>query len=116
LLSTSAFARDTNKGTLALSENVTVDGHSLNSGRYTVEWNGNGPSVQVAVLQGKHTIASFPAHLSEEAAATAQDAYGTTVEPDGSKQLTVIYPGGKRLALQVVQNGTTQPSTEHPSK
>ena len=118
LLSTSAFARDTNKGTLNLSEKVTVDGKALDSGTYKVEWNGNGPSVEVSLIQGKQTVATFPAQLTDEATANPDNAYGATAGPDGSKALTSIYPAGKRFVLRVQDNAnaTNQPSTAQPSK
>ena len=46
----------------------------------------------------------FPAHLTEQASPNLQDAYSTASEPSGARSLTAIYPGGKRLALQVDQN------------
>jgi hypothetical protein len=52
LLSSSAFAAEANKGTLQLTDKVTVEGKPLNSGKYTVEWSGSGPEVQVTLLQG----------------------------------------------------------------
>jgi hypothetical protein len=116
LLSMSAFAREANKSTLQLSDKVTVEGKTLNPGRYTVQWNGNGSAAQVTLLQGKQTVATLPANLTEQAAPNTQDAYGTTVAPDGSRLLTVIYPSGKRLALQINQNGPSQQSSERPSR
>ncbi len=115
LFSSGVRAGDTNKGTLQLSEKVTVEGKFLDSGKYTVEWNGTGPTVQVTLLQGKQTVATFPAHLTEQAAPNPSAAYGTAAEPDGSRSLIAIYPAGKRLALQLDQNQAAQPSGTHGS-
>jgi hypothetical protein len=104
LFSSAAIAGEANKGTLRLSENVVIQGKALNPGKYTVEWDGSGPTVQVTLLSGKDKVATFPAHLTEQASPNAQDAYGTAAEPNGSRSLTAIYPGGKRLVLQVDQN------------
>jgi hypothetical protein len=104
LFSSAAIAGEANKGTLRLSENVVIQGKALNPGKYTVEWDGSGPTVQVTLLSGKDKVATFPAHLTEQAAPNVQDAYGTAAEPNGSRSLTAIYPSGKRLVLQVDQN------------
>jgi hypothetical protein len=104
LLSSAAIAGEANKGTLRLSENVVIQGKALNPGKYTVEWDGSGPTVQVTLLSGKEKVATFPAHLTEQASPNVQDAYGTATEPNGSRSLTAIYPGGKRVVLQVDQN------------
>jgi hypothetical protein len=111
LFSSGAIAGEANKGTLRLSDNVVVDGKSINSGDYKVEWDGSGPTVQVTLLRGKQTVATFSAHLTEQAAPNQQDAYSTTAEPDGSRALTAIYPGGKRLALKLDQTQAGQQST-----
>jgi hypothetical protein len=108
LFSAGAIAGEPNKSTLQLSDKVTVEGKALNSGKYTVEWDGTGPNVHVTLLQGKQTVATFPAHLTEQAAPNAQGAYSTTAEPDGSRALSAIYPGGKRLSLTIDQNQASQ--------
>jgi hypothetical protein len=99
--SAAAFAGETNKTTLQLYEKLTVDGKTLDPGKYTVAWQGSGPTVQVTVSQGKQTVATFPAHLTEQAVRNNGDAYGSSTAPDGSHALTAIYVGGKRTALEV---------------
>jgi len=116
LFSSGAFAGETNKGTLQLSDKVIVEGKPLNSGKYTVEWDGSGPTVQITLLQGKQTVATFPAHLTQQANSNSKDAYSTAAEPDGSRTLTAIYPGGKRFALQLDQNAPSQQPSAQPSK
>src|SRR6202048_678918 len=100
LFSSAAFAGETNKGKLILNDKVVVDGKPIEPGDYRVEWDGSGPSVQVKLLQGKQTVATLSAHVTEQADRNPQDAYSTATEPDGSRELTAIYPGGKRLALE----------------
>ncbi|MGA2811292.1 MAG: hypothetical protein ABSG16_07830 [Candidatus Acidiferrum sp.] len=105
LFSSVALAGDSNKGTLKLNDQVVVDGKPVKPGNYTVEWDGSGPAVQIKLLRGKQTVATLPAHLTEQARTSSQDAYGTSTAPDGSKSLTAIYFSGKRLALQIDRNG-----------
>jgi hypothetical protein len=107
LFTSSAFAADTNKGTLRPSEDVNVGGTPLRAGNYKVEWNGSGPDVQVTLHQGRKTVATFPAHLTEQKEAMTADAYGSVAQPHGQKELTAIYFGDKHYALQV-EPGTAQ--------
>jgi len=110
LLSSAALAGENNKGKLALTNKIVVDGQSIEPGNYRVEWDGSGPAVQVKLLQGNQTVATLPAHLTEQANRNPEDAYATTTEPDGSRALTAIYPGGKRLALEFDQSAASPQS------
>jgi hypothetical protein len=101
LFSSAAHAGGNNKGKLELADKIVVDGKPLEPGDYRVEWDGSGPAVQVKLIQGRQTVATLAAHLTEQADQNPQDAYSTTTEPDGSRALTAIYPGGKRLALEI---------------
>ena len=103
VFSSAALAGDTNKGKLRLQNKIIVDGKALNPGHYTVEWTGTGPTVQVTLLQGKQTVATFPAHITEQPTPDHDNAYGSALQPDGSSRLTTIYFGGKRTALELEQ-------------
>jgi hypothetical protein len=111
LFCTSAFAGNNGKKcTLRLEENVTVDGTPLQPGSYKVEWSGSGSDVQVTLTQGSHTVATFPAHVTDQKAPVTSNAYGSTDQPNGGKALTAIYFGGKHYALQVEPNTSAQQS------
>ncbi len=99
--SVAVFAGEINKTTLKLYETTTVEGQALQPGDYKVSWEGAGPTVQVTIQQGKETVATFQAHVAEQGTRNASDAYGSSAEPNGSHALTVIYPGGKRIALEL---------------
>jgi hypothetical protein len=117
LLSSSAvLAGDANKGSLQLYEKVNVEGKALNPGHYTVTWEGTGPNVQVTVLQGKQAVATFPAHVTEQATRNAEDAYGSAAETDGSRTLTAIYPNGKRFSLELETKSASQATSTPASK
>src|SRR5579862_10008713 len=92
LLSSAAVAGDSNKGSLQLYEKVNVEGKELNPGRYTITWDGSGPDVKVTILQGKQAVATFPAHVTEQATRNTEDAYGSNADSNGSRTLTAIYP------------------------
>ena len=104
VLSSSVLARESNKSSLHLSDKVTLQGKSLNSGDYTVEWSGSGPAVEVTILKGKQTVATVSGHLIDQTTSNPGDAYGLHKGPDGSQSLTVIYPAHKRFALQLDQS------------
>jgi hypothetical protein len=116
VFSSGARAGGSNKTTIQLSDKVVVDGNSINPGRYTVEWSGSGSTVQVSLLQGKQTVATFPAHVTEQATPNSATAYGSTSEPDGSKALTAIYIGGKRFVLELEQNEAHQEAVTPQAK
>jgi len=116
--SSGAFARDanTNKGKLHLQDKTIVDGKPLDPGNYTVEWTGAGPTVEVTLLHGKQTVATFPAHIMEQSTPNHNDAYGSAPESDGSRRLTVIYISGKRTNLELEQNQASQQAGVSNSK
>jgi hypothetical protein len=115
-LSSGAFAGDASKGKLHLQDKTIVDGKPLNPGNYTVEWTGAGPTVEVTLLHGKQTVATFPAHIMEQSTPNHHDAYGSAPEEDGSRRLTVIYISGKRTNLELEQNQASQQAGVSNSK
>ncbi|HXJ11586.1 MAG TPA: hypothetical protein VNH19_04875 [Candidatus Limnocylindrales bacterium] len=116
LLSSAAVAGDSNKASIQLYEKVSVEGQALNPGKYTVSWDGSGPNVQVTVSQGKQTVATFPAHLIEQATRNTEDAYGSASETDGSRTLTAIYPNGKRFSIEIENKSASQAASSPASK
>ena len=116
LLASTVLAADLNKGTLNVSEKVNVEGKTIDPGTYKVEWNGTGPTVQVTILHGKQTVATFPAQLTEQDSKNAVDAYGSEAEADGSRQLTAIYIGGKHTVLQLEPSAASQQSSTQNAK
>jgi len=104
-----AVSAEASKMTIHIDQKVTVDG------KYTAEWNGDGPNVQVTLMKGKNTVATFSAQIKQEPSANPDDAIGTTDGPDGTKQLSSIYPNGKRISLQLTGGGDA-PSNSSPSR
>jgi hypothetical protein len=103
LFSSGALAGENNKGTLQLDEKVNIEGKAVNPGTYKVEWDGAGSTVKVTILQGKEAVTTFSAHVAEQATPNQANAYGSETEPDGSKTLTAIYLGGKKIVLELDQ-------------
>lgn len=99
LLATSAFAA--NKGSLQVSDPVTVSGKQLAAGDYTVKWEGNGPSVELNILQGNRVVATAPARLIDLNRSSDNNAAVTKLNGDGSKALSEIRFSGKKYALAI---------------
>ena len=97
LLATSAFAA--NKGSLQVSDPVTVSGKSLAAGEYTVKWEGNGPNVELNILQGKKVVATIPARLIDLDRSATGNTSVVKRNEDGSKTLSEIRFAGKKYAL-----------------
>jgi hypothetical protein len=116
LFASSTFAGDVNKGKLNLEQKINVEGKTLDAGIYRVEWTGSGPNVQVNIVKGKDTVATFPAQVTESANQNPSDAYGSVEAQDGTRSLTAIYIGGKRTILQLDQNASSQQSSTQGSK
>src|SRR5260370_7762821 len=85
VFSSGALAGETNKGKLHLADKVIVEGKTVNPGEYTEEWNGTGPTVQVSLVQGKRTVATFPAHVTEQSTPNTQDTYAHSLDPHASR-------------------------------
>jgi hypothetical protein len=99
LLATSVFAA--NKGSLQVSDPVTVNGRQIAAGEYTVKWEGNGPSVELNILRGKNVVATVPARVIDLDRVSDRDSAVTIVNSDGHKSLNEIRFSGKKYALAV---------------
>jgi hypothetical protein len=116
LLSSAALAGEPNKGSLQLYETVNIEGKALNPGKYNITWDGSGPNVQVTVSQGKQTVATFSAHVAEQATANTENAYASNADTNGARTLTAIYPNGKRFSLELDTKSASQSSSIPASK
>ena len=61
LLATSVFAA--NKGSMQVTDPITVNGTQLSAGNYTVKWDGDGPNVELNIMRGKNVVATVPARM-----------------------------------------------------
>ena len=116
LLASTVVAGETNKTNVSIADKVTVEGKTIQPGKYQVEWTGNGPNVQVTVGKGKQQVASFPAQLTEQPTTNTTSAYSTNASADGSKSLTAIYVGGKKSILEVDQSSASREAASTTAK
>ncbi len=108
LLGASAFAAPATKGTLKLFEPVTVQGKQLAPGQYTVEWNGEGPNVQLSIEKGKNEVANVAAHVVPVSPKNRTSGYASTKQQDGSSALTNVFFEGKTYELQIADQSAAQ--------
>lgn len=111
LLATSAMAAGTSKGTLRLFDSVDVQGKQLPPGDYKVEWNGDGPNVEVSITNGKKTVASVPAQVVTITPKSQNDGYAAKKSDDGKNALTEIFFSGKSYELRLGDQTSPAPAT-----
>jgi hypothetical protein len=99
LLACSAFAGT--KANLQLSNPVTLNGTTLKPGDYKVQWEGNGPNVEVNILQGENVVAKAPAHVVELQTASPSDAAVIRKNDSGPNALAGLRFEGKKVALEL---------------
>ncbi len=89
-----------NKGSLHVSSPEDVVGQTLGTGDYTVRWEGDGPDVELKIMQGKRIVAIAPAHKVQLPSAAADNA--VEVDMNGEKRsLTLIYFSGNPIAFAI---------------
>ena len=101
VLASSAFA--STKGNLQLTSAVMVNGTQLKAGEYKVQWEGNGPEVEISILQGKNVVAKLPAHVVELQSPSNNDAAVTRQNGSGPNSLTGLRFQGKKISLEVIE-------------
>jgi len=99
LLASSAFA--TTKASFQLNNPVTVNGTTLKPGDYRVQWEGNGPDVELSIMKGSSVVAKTPAHVVALDKPAANDAAITRQNGSGPSSLAGIRFQGKKLAIDV---------------
>jgi hypothetical protein len=99
VLASSAFA--TTKGSLQLDKTVNVNGTQLKAGDYDVQWEGNGPNVELSILRGKNVVAKVPAHVVDLQSAASSDAAITHQNASGPNTLAGLRFHGKKFALEL---------------
>ena len=108
LLATAIFAADKNKGSLQISEQVSVNGQALPAGTYTVEWaaetytvkfGDSDLNVDLRILQGKTVVATVPARMIGLQRSDSWDSVVEGKNQDGSRSLLEIHFGGKKYAF-----------------
>jgi len=101
VLASSAFGAT--KASLQLNHPVTVNGTTLKAGDYKLQWEGNGPNVELSILQGKNVVAKVPAHVVELSTPSGNDAAVTQKNDSGTDSLAGIRFQGKKFSLELAE-------------
>ena len=100
LLASSAFAGNSNKGSLHLSEAAQINGQSVPAGDYQLRWEGTGPDVEVSFMLGKNLVTKSAAKVVALKGAPNNDA--AVVDKTGSTpSITEVRFAGKKFALAI---------------
>ena len=98
-LASSAFAAS--KANLTLNNPTSINGTSLKPGEYKLQWDGNGPNVEVSIMQGKKVVAKVPAKVVDLNQSSANDAALLKQNSDGTTTLAGARFQGKKFALEL---------------
>ena len=112
MFTASAFAAE--KTTVEIRNPVMLNGSQLAAGKYTVTWEGNGPSVELKFVKGKDVAVTVPAHFVNLNTATYPGLIVTKHDND-SVVLTEIMPSGKKYAL-AIGNDSVQTAADTSTK
>jgi len=89
-----------NSGSLHVSSPEEVAGQTLDAGDYSVWWEGNGPTVELKVMQGKKVIAADTADTLPLQSPSASNS--VVVKTNGQERnLSQIFFSGKAVALEI---------------
>ena len=98
-LASSAFAAS--KANLTLNNPTSINGTALKAGEYKLQWDGNGPNVEVSIMQGKKVVAKVPAKVVDLNQSSANDAALLKQNSDGTTTLAGARFQGKKFALEL---------------
>ncbi len=101
-----ALARDKSEHSLNFSNPVQVGNTQLAPGKYEVEWQGDGPTVQVSFMQYGKTVTTTPGTLKTNDEQVKQDEFLTNGSGGKTPVLTEIDFGHQREALVFNQNSS----------
>lgn len=101
LLFAGAVFASPNRGSIQITDPVTVNGTTLKPGNYKVEWTGSGSDVKVTFLHGKDTVATTNGSVVTSETANETTGYGTTVQSNGAVALNQLFFSGKKFVVNI---------------
>ena len=99
LLLEMAFAREKNQAALNLTETVQVGSAQLKPGNYKLEWQGDGPTVQVRIFQEHKLVATAPGKLIQKPQLGDQDDFVLKTVSGNMKRLDEVDLSKRKEAL-----------------
>lgn len=87
------------KKNVAVEDQVVLAGKTLKPGHYQVEWQDNGPAVQVKFMQAGKTVLTAPAKVAQLNQKPPYDAVVESTKKNGQKTISEIEWSSEREAL-----------------
>lgn len=109
----SSNASKEQKKRVAVEDQVKLAGKTLMPGSYEVEWQGNGPAVNVSFLKSGKTVLTAPATVAQLQEKAPYDAVVESTNKDGNKTISEIEWHNQREALRF---GAPAHSAHHAHK
>ena len=103
----SAKTSQQQKEKVSVVDPVQIAGQTLQPGNYQVEWQGNGPMVNVKFLQYGKTLLTAPAQLAQLKAPAPYSAVVENTRKNGTKTIQEIEWNHKREALKFASHPAT---------
>lgn len=100
------------KQKVSVMDKVEIAGKTLKPGNYEVEWQGNGPAVNVKFLKYGKTLLTAPAQLAQLKTPAPYSAVVENTHKNGAKTIQEIEWNHKREALKF----GSQPGALHHNK
>ncbi len=98
---------------LTLNRAVAINGKDVQPGDYKVKWQGTGDTLNVAFTNGKHVLATSPAHIVALDRAPSQDTLVYQQNGDGTQSLSEIRFGGKKFAIVLGEQNANASMASH---
>jgi phosphoribosylformylglycinamidine (FGAM) synthase-like enzyme len=98
-LATGAFAAE--KASLEFANRVSVGNTQLQPGEYKVQWDGNGPNVELTIIKNGSVMAKVPAKRIDVKRAAVSNTTQLKNNSDGSQSLSQIQFSGKKFAFEI---------------
>ena len=89
-----------NRGSLHVSSPEEVVGQRLEAGDNIVRWEGDGPDVELKIMQGRKLVATAKASMIPLQYASANDSEVVNVREE-RRSLSLIFFSGKTVALEI---------------
>jgi hypothetical protein len=110
VLFTAAGAFAAGKGSVTLTKPTQVGSENLPAGDYKLQWEGNGPAVELKVLSGNKVVATVPAEVVEHDSAEPSSA-AVVNETSAGRTLNEVRFGGKKYTLAIGSASAQKPSS-----
>ena len=106
LLAAIAFAAD--KGSLELNNPASIGGKQLAAGDYKLKWDGEGPTVQLNILQGNKVVATTRARVVNVDHPAEHNESVVSQDPKGSRSVGEIRLAGRKYVLAIDEDAGAQ--------